>query len=178
MTQRTKFAALLALILTFFVFFAISPASPGPISKNLGFFDQTAIYLCAALNGVLVSAITLACWATDKSGAGDKSLISIILSDFRITRFSVIGIITFLNSAIVGFLLGASAQLLLEGTATHLFFYHFLNLYGNDWKLFVEGIRQSAFGGSLILFVLVPVTRMTAEFNILVFRVAQKYLSE
>jgi hypothetical protein len=174
MTQRTKFAALLALILTFFVF-AISPASP--VSKNLG-FDQTAIYLYAALNGVLVSAITLACWATDKSGAGDKSLISIILSDFRITRFSVIGIITFLNSAIVGFLLGASAQLLLEGTATHLFFYHFLNLYGNDWKLFVEGVRQSAFGGSLILFVLVPVTRMTAEFNILVFRVAQKYLSE
>lgn len=174
MTQRARYAAAITLVLTFLIFI-VSPASP--VSKNIG-FDQAAVYFYAALNGALVSVITFACWATDKSGVGDKSLISIILSDFRITRFSIIGIITFLNSIIIGFLLGASAQLLLAGVATHLFFYHFLNLYGNDWKLIVESIRQFTFGGSLILFVFVPVTRITAEFNILIFRVSQKYLAE
>lgn len=155
------------------VLFVISLAS-----GNLVGLRENAVLTFAFINGLIISAISLSCRAQDKIGNGEKSIILTILADYRINRFSAINIITFLNSFMIGFLLGASFYLLLLGVASYPLFYTFQGKYGYEFWSQITIIRQYIFGGSLLLLLLTVPIRISSEVNILLFRVAQKYLSE
>ena len=141
-------------------------------------FIFTYMSYYALINGLLVSLIAFIYWFSSNRISGERNLLIVMITDLRITKFSTIGIISLMNTIWMGFALGASTQLLLEVFKTR--FRLLMNNGFNDPNGLIElnQYHKEQLILVLLLVLSVLIIRLISEADILIFRVAQKYLDD